>query len=749
MIFFSLFYSSPLFLTQLDTIIVNNNVDADLVVELNEDNYGIVESVSDGIAKIVNLENVSMGAEVTFYAYLTNNNNSEETIETVDSYDIVKLSGIIVSIDEECAYCVILGDETLIDPETTVVNLVSADNLENLDCFTVSLSLYQKLGFAVNLFGEVLENAVEYEELFQLDEEFPENDIDDIIKVESDEDEKNSEVIDGDIYDEDFIDDLLMTTLFSEAELDFFEHEKSSITEDINQNILDKDESLVNESKDILPESVSENLNEKDLSEEGEDFPDYFWDTEDGDDFNEVEETITDEASIESVESISTLSDDSTLIENNNEAVVTKEELVSETAENDLDFDLENSSLVDEDDEESYLSWELFYAWLNHFGEGAKTKVDIKAPGIILRSKVNEPLFTGTIIIDSMIPIGRGQRELVIGDRQTGKTAILLDAIINQAKADEDGWDLFSGVFCFYVAIGQKKSSILNLFEKLIETNSIAFSTVLCAFASDPASIQYLAPYVGCTLAEYLRDQGYHALIVYDDLSKQATAYRQVALLLRRPPGREAFPGDVFYLHSRLLERSAKLNEFLGWGSLTATPIIETQAGDVTSFIPTNVISITDGQIFLESELFYKGIRPAINIGISVSRIGGAAQTPLTKKIAGSLKLALAQYREVEVFAKFGSDIDPITLRLLKRGAILTELLKQVQYVPLVLNNQLLLIYAGVSGYLDNSNVEDIEIFKNWAFSLISENEELINTFETDEKVLNYFSTNLEQYFIN
>ncbi len=324
-------------------------------------------------------------------------------------------------------------------------------------------------------------------------------------------------------------------------------------------------------------------------------------------------------------------------------------------------------------------------------------KVEIKAPGIVARKPVKEPLQTGIKAIDSMIPIGRGQRELIIGDRQTGKTAIAIDTIINQKGQD---------VYCIYVAIGQKQSTVAQIVEKLKQYGAMDYTVVVAATASTPAPLQFIAPYAGCTIGEYFRDNGKHALIIYDDLSKHAVAYRQLSLLLRRPPGREAYPGDVFYLHSRLLERAAKLKEELGGGSLTALPIIETQAGDVSAYIPTNVISITDGQIYLESDLFYSGIRPAINVGLSVSRVGGSAQIKAMKQVAGTLRLELAQYRELAAFAQFGSDLDPATQKQLARGSRLVEILKQGQYRPLEVEKQILVIYAATNGYVDEYPVE-------------------------------------------
>ncbi len=338
---------------------------------------------------------------------------------------------------------------------------------------------------------------------------------------------------------------------------------------------------------------------------------------------------------------------------------------------------------------------------------------DVKAPGIIPRKSVHEPMATGLKAVDAMIPIGRGQRELIIGDRQTGKTAVALDAILNQKSYNEAaGKDESKKLYCIYVAVGQKRSTVAQLVKKLEETGAIEYSIVVAATASDPAPMQFLAPYSATAMAEYFRDNGKHALIIYDDLSKQAVAYRQMSLLLRRPPGREAYPGDVFYLHSRLLERSAKLNEDLGAGSLTALPVIETQGGDVSAFIPTNVISITDGQIFLETDLFYQGIRPAVNTGLSVSRVGSSAQTNAMKSVAGSVKLELAQYREMAAFAQFGSDLDAATQRLLNRGARLTELMKQSQYAPLTNAEIVCVIFAGISGFLDKIAVREVGRFE-------------------------------------
>ncbi|RZO47988.1 MAG: F0F1 ATP synthase subunit alpha [Candidatus Pelagibacterales bacterium] len=340
-----------------------------------------------------------------------------------------------------------------------------------------------------------------------------------------------------------------------------------------------------------------------------------------------------------------------------------------------------------------------------------RKRVDVKAPGIIPRKSVNQPMQTGLKAIDSLIPVGRGQRELIIGDRQTGKTAVAIDTIINQKEINKSGEEK-DKLYCIYVAIGQKRSTVAQIVKSLEDAGAMEYTTIVSATASDPAPLQFLAPYTGCTMGEYFRDNGMHALIIYDDLSKQAVAYRQMSLLLRRPPGREAYPGDVFYLHSRLLERAAKLNDDKGGGSLTALPIIETQAGDVSAYIPTNVISITDGQIFLETELFNQGIRPAVNVGLSVSRVGSAAQTKAMKKVAGSIKLELAQYREMAAFAQFGSDLDASTQKLLNRGSKLTELLKQDQYSPMPVAQQVIAVFSGVRGFLDDvelSNIKNIE----------------------------------------
>src|SRR5437867_4194157 len=340
----------------------------------------------------------------------------------------------------------------------------------------------------------------------------------------------------------------------------------------------------------------------------------------------------------------------------------------------------------------------------------ASRRIELKAPGIVVRQPVKEPLQTGLKAIDAMIPIGRGQRELIIGDRQTGKTALALDTIINQRGGD---------VHCFYVAVGQKRSTVAQVVDKLARFGAMDYTTVVLASASDPAPMQFIAPYSGCSMGEYFRDSGRHALVIYDDLSKHAAAYRQLSLLLRRPPGREAYPGDVFYLHSRLLERAAKMSDARGGGSLTALPIIETQAGDVSAYIPTNVISITDGQIFLESDLFYSGVRPAINVGISVSRVGGNAQIKAMKQVAGTLRLELAQYREMAAFAQFGSDLDQATQRQLNRGARLVELLKQGQYEPLSVERQILIIYAGTNGFVDELPLTALKKYEQELYSFI------------------------------
>ena len=368
--------------------------------------------------------------------------------------------------------------------------------------------------------------------------------------------------------------------------------------------------------------------------------------------------------------------------------------------------------------------------------KGIKRKrVEVKAPGIIPRKSVNEPMQTGLKAIDSLIPIGRGQRELIIGDRQTGKTAVAIDTIINQKKINKSN-DEKKKLYCIYVAIGQKRSTVAQIVKTLQDAGAMDYTIVVAATASDPAPLQFLAPYTGCTFGEFFRDNGMHALIIYDDLSKQAVAYRQMSLLLRRPPGREAYPGDVFYLHSRLLERAAKLNEDNGGGSLTALPIIETQAGDVSAYIPTNVISITDGQIFLETELFNQGIRPAVNVGLSVSRVGSAAQIKAMKKVAGSIKLELAQYREMAAFAQFGSDLDVSTQKLLNRGSKLTELLKQDQYSPMTVAEQVVSVYTGVKGYLDNIDINQIRSFEKGLLELIkNEKPEILESIQKSGKI--------------
>lgn len=348
-----------------------------------------------------------------------------------------------------------------------------------------------------------------------------------------------------------------------------------------------------------------------------------------------------------------------------------------------------------------------------------RARVDVKAPGIIPRKSVHEPMATGLKAIDALIPIGRGQRELIIGDRQTGKTAVALDTILNQKPLNVAGADEQQKLYCVYVAVGQKRSTVAQFVKVLEERGALEYSIVIAATASDPAPMQFLAPFAGCAMGEYFRDNGMHAVIIYDDLSKQAVAYRQMSLLLRRPPGREAYPGDVFYLHSRLLERAAKMGDAAGKGSLTALPVIETQANDVSAYIPTNVISITDGQIFLETDLFYQGIRPAVNVGLSVSRVGSSAQTKATKKVAGKIKGELAQYREMAAFAQFGSDLDAVTQRLLNRGARLTELLKQPQFSPLKMEEQVVVIYAGVNGYLDPLPVAKVRAFEDGLLSLV------------------------------
>ncbi|MEE3626624.1 F0F1 ATP synthase subunit alpha [Nitrospirillum sp. BR 11752] len=364
-----------------------------------------------------------------------------------------------------------------------------------------------------------------------------------------------------------------------------------------------------------------------------------------------------------------------------------------------------------------------------------RKRVEVKAPGIIPRKSVHEPMQTGLKAVDALVPVGRGQRELIIGDRQTGKTAVAIDAFINQ-KGVNAGGDESKKLYCIYVAIGQKRSTVAQIVKTLEEAGAMEYSIVVAATASEPAPLQYLAPYTGCAMGEFFRDNGMHALIVYDDLSKQAVAYRQMSLLLRRPPGREAYPGDVFYLHSRLLERACKMADGYGAGSLTALPIIETQAGDVSAYIPTNVISITDGQIFLETGLFYRGIRPAINVGLSVSRVGSAAQIKAMKQVAGTIKLELAQYREMAAFAQFASDLDAATQRLLNRGARLTELLKQPQYSPLPVEEQVVSIFAGVKGFLDKVKVEDVNRFEaRFLDEIRSKGQDILTAIRTDKQI--------------
>ena len=373
-----------------------------------------------------------------------------------------------------------------------------------------------------------------------------------------------------------------------------------------------------------------------------------------------------------------------------------------------------------------------------------RRRVDVKAPGIIPRKSVHEPMQTGLKAIDALIPIGRGQRELIIGDRQTGKTAIAVDAILNQKPLNQ-GDDESQKLYCIYVAVGQKRSTVAQIVKTLEENGALEYSIVVAATASEPAPLQFLAPFAGCTMGEYFRDNGMHALVVYDDLSKQAVAYRQMSLLLRRPPGREAYPGDVFYLHSRLLERAAKLNEDNGSGSLTALPVIETQSNDVSAYIPTNVISITDGQIFLETDLFYQGIRPAVNVGLSVSRVGSAAQIKAMKQVAGKIKGELAQYREMAAFAQFGSDLDAATQRLLNRGARLTELLKQGQFSPLKVEEQVVVIYAGVNGYLDKLPVGDVGRFEEELLRNIrTKHEDILESIRTEKQISSETETKLK-----
>jgi len=379
-----------------------------------------------------------------------------------------------------------------------------------------------------------------------------------------------------------------------------------------------------------------------------------------------------------------------------------------------------------------------------------RRRVEVKAPGIIPRQSVNQPMQTGLKALDTLIPIGRGQRELIIGDRQTGKTAIAIDTIINQKEINKSGEEK-NKLYCIYVAIGQKRSTVAQIVKTLEDAGAMEYTTIVSATASDPAPLQFLAPYTGCTMGEYFRDNGMHALIIYDDLSKHAVAYRQMSLLLRRPPGREAYPGDVFYLHSRLLERAAKLNDDKRGGSLTALPIIETQAGDVAAYIPTNVISITDGQIFLETELFNQGIRPAVNVGLSVSRVGSAAQTKAMKKVAGSIKLELAQYREMAAFAQFGSDLDITTQKLLNRGSKLTELLKQDQYSPMTVAQQVIAVFSGVRGFLDKVELSKIKNLEKQIYEEVkSSNPEIIdsinNTGKLDEEIEKKLTLIIEQF---
>ena len=374
-----------------------------------------------------------------------------------------------------------------------------------------------------------------------------------------------------------------------------------------------------------------------------------------------------------------------------------------------------------------------------------RARVGTKAPGIIPRISVRDPMVTGLKAVDSLVPIGRGQRELIIGDRQTGKTAVAIDTIINQ-KRFNDAQDEKKKLYCIYVAIGQKRSTVAQIVKRLADHDAMKYTIVVSATASDAAPLQYLAPYTGCAMGEFFRDNGKHALIIYDDLSKQAVAYRQMSLLLRRPPGREAYPGDVFYLHSRLLERAAKMNETHGGGSLTALPVIETQAGDVSAYIPTNVISITDGQIFLETELFYKGVRPAINVGLSVSRVGSAAQTRAMKQVAGTMKLELAQYREVAAFAQFGSDLDQATQNLLNRGVRLTELLKQGQYMPMPIEEQVAVIYAGVRSHLDKLEPSRITAFEaEFLKHLRAQHQDVLDNIRKDGKISDEMDAKLKE----
>ena len=373
--------------------------------------------------------------------------------------------------------------------------------------------------------------------------------------------------------------------------------------------------------------------------------------------------------------------------------------------------------------------------------------VEVKAPGIIPRKSVHEPMQTGIKAIDSLIPVGRGQRELIIGDRQTGKTAVILDTILNQKAINDAAKDDSEKLFCVYVAVGQKRSTVAQIVKTLEDYGALEYSVVVAATASEPAPLQFLAPYTGCAIGEYFRDNGQHAVIFYDDLSKQAVAYRQMSLLLRRPPGREAYPGDVFYLHSRLLERAAKMNDEMGAGSLTALPVIETQAGDVSAYIPTNVISITDGQIFLETELFYKGIRPAVNVGLSVSRVGSAAQIKAMKQVAGTIKLELAQYREMAAFAQFASDLDASTQALLSRGARLTELLKQGQYTPYPVEEQVVVIFAGVNGFVDKVAEKDVTRYEKSLLDDVRANgQDLLETIRTEKQITSELEEKLKAF---
>jgi len=375
-----------------------------------------------------------------------------------------------------------------------------------------------------------------------------------------------------------------------------------------------------------------------------------------------------------------------------------------------------------------------------------RRRVEIKAPGIIPRKSVHEPMQTGLKAVDALVPIGRGQRELIIGDRQTGKTSVAIDAIINQRLAHEEN-DEINKLYCIYVAIGQKRSTVAQVTKMLESSGALKYSIIVAATASDAAPLQFLAPYTGCTMGEFFRDNGMHGLVIYDDLTKHAVAYRQMSLLLRRPPGREAFPGDVFYLHSRLLERAAKMGDFAKNGSLTALPVIETQAGDVSAYIPTNVISITDGQIFLEAELFYRGIRPALNVGLSVSRVGSAAQIKALKQVAGTLKLELAQYREVAAFAQFGSDLDAATQHLLNRGSKLTELLKQNQLSPLTIEQQVFVLFAGVKGYLDKIELNRINHFEKLLLADLTENKlDMLNNIKTKKFITSDFENEMHNY---